>query len=204
MLFAVVFSACEDNVDQAPPVRMDLVMAKVDIAGRIVSIKVDDGLELNVVDVKHSSLLGSSSVRAIAYYSQNLDLMEAVVYDIANIPVLTPIFNLDADVSKQSPVTFIRGWVGSAYLNIEMGIKAKELKSHVIGFDEFLAEGQNSVNLMFVHDKGDDIDAATKKVLVSIPLLDYGQRFNGEAYTINLSFNTSKGVVEKQFKIAKR
>lgn len=206
LLLVLTVGACDDSGSLLPPVRMDLVMAEVDEAGRLSVINVDEGPSLNVVKVKHSSLLAGPNVptRAIAYYVSDLDLNEAVIYDIANVSVVTPQLNNATNILQQYPAKFIRGWISPGFLNVEVGIKAKNIKLHVIGFDEQTSKLPNTVELMFIHNKGEDIDAATKSVLVSIPLANYDQRFLGEAYTINLKIRTSdsplNGVEVKQFK----
>lgn len=199
----LVFSACNDGMSRVPPVRKDLMMAEFDDDGKLSVIVVDGGPTLNVVKVKRNSLSGPfvAPVRSIAFWEQNLDLMEAVIYDIANVLVITPRLNDKTDVLKQYPVNFIRGWVSSGYLNLEIGIKSKDIQFHVIGFDEQNTDEPNTVNFVFTHDKTIDIDSATKKIVISIPLNEYNLRFDGSDYTIKLKLNTFDDVQVKQFKV---
>lgn len=207
MLFVCLFTSCgKDDNFKYPAVQMEMLMANITDSGEIDNIYLDNGEAYRVSINKQKPLYDfkGTQIRAIAFLEINKEEQEAIIHSIAPIPIIIPekvggVLDLPRD-----PVSVQRSWVSGNFLNIELGIKSKNLNLHKLLFAEFVSvtnEGKLCFNIDFYHSVEDDVEAFTQRYFLSIPLSNYGSLSDGEAFQLKFSINTDKGLLDYIFNI---
>jgi hypothetical protein len=199
---ALLLTACNGDDDyHYPPVKQEFLTAQVGTEG-ISEVLTDGGEHFIVVDDGSGiSAPADTTLRIVTNY-------EAVTGEdgrqgvrlYSSIKAVSPLPKPAADFVdgiKQDParVTSIR--MGRSYLNVLLDIKGQN-KLHTFAFVEervTTTATRRTVSLSLYHDDGDDVQAYSKRVYLSVPLAGY--EGDGRELTVEFSVMDYDGEIKK-------
>ena len=205
VLLLMMVVSCGDDDYHYPSVKLEFLTALSGENGVLQSVLTDEGERLDVaVDGTGLSFEENTATRIVTNYewitttsgSKGVRLY-AGIFPVSPTP-------RPADEGKEgictdaAEVTSI--WMGLDYLNILLAIKAQN-QSHAFHFieDQVLTDtetGNREVYLTLYHDAGDDLQAYTHRVYLSVPLQKYLLDLKGGELTVHFSLHTYDGTVK--------
>lgn len=203
----LVLSSCGNDDDNYvyPPVSMEFATITTGIGGNIEILNTDDGKTFLVnQDLTNSILNPGSSYRVVTNY-QPLSMPSAGEYGTADIYTLTNVYctrsipaSSVAGGFETDPVTVNKIWKRGNFVNIELGVMAKD-KEHEF---RFINEGRNyatnTITIKLMHDNGGDYPAYTKLAYLSLQLNEFKQV---RADSVAININTDNGWEQHTFPV---
>lgn len=205
VLLLMMVASCGDDDYHYPSVKLEFLTALSGENGVLQSVLTDEGERLDVaVDGTGLSFKADTATRIVTNYewmttssgSKGVRLYAGIV-PVSPTPRPADEFK-DGICTDAAEVTSI--WMGLDYLNILLAIKAQN-QSHAFHFieDQVLTDaetGNREVYLTLYHDAGDDLQAYTQRVYLSVPLQKYLSDLKGEKLTVHFSLHTNDGTVK--------
>lgn len=175
ILISVLFlSACDKDEYVYPPAITEIVSAQTDDEGTLGLLITDKGVALHVENAhKYSGMVSDTLYRMVAVYELKGAQKDSVhLYSFAPTISYEPIaLSQLAGEMKTDPVGVQSIWRSGDYLNMILLVKAQG-KKHVFHFVETEDEA-HCLALTLYHDKGENIEAYTRRAYISIPLKKY-------------------------------
>ncbi len=201
LLLPALLGACKDDDYEYPPVKLEFLTAESGNDGAIATILPDKGARMNVSqDRTNGKFDPNTSKRIIANYEEVAPesgaTPNALIYSWAAVVAAQPEpVSAFKEGIKTDAADIQSIWMGRDYLNIILLVKAQNGKHtiHFVNTEEGMDEetGHPYVDLLLYHDAGDDVQATTKRVYLSIPLESFAVA--GETVDIHFSLNTYSG-----------
>ena len=206
VLLLMMVASCADDDYHYPSVKLEFLTALSGADGALQSVLTDEGERLDVaVDGTGLSFEANAATRIVTNYERVTTSsggegvkLYAGIFPVSPTPRPAAEFK-DGICTDAAEVTSI--WMGLDYLNILLVIKAQN-QSHAFHFieDQVLTDaetGNCEVYLTLYHDAGDDLQAYTKRVYLSVPLQKYlSELEEGERLTVHFSLHTYDGTVK--------
>lgn len=203
-LFLSLLAACSSDDYHYPSVRLEFLTAYSGADGKLQSVLTDEGEQLAVLeDGTGLEFESGVAVRIVTNYERMTagDGSEGVrlyagIFPVAPEPLPADKFEdgIHTDAAEVQSI-----WAGLDYVNIILAIKAQN-NPHAFHFIENkvvtnAVTGNREVYLTLYHDSGNDVQAYTQRVYLSVPLQKYLPAAAGKTLTVHFSLHTYDGTV---------
>lgn len=182
VLLAWLLSGCGGDDYYYPSVKLDFLTAESDASGCLARVVTDEGEVFPVLEVASSYTTSPDTLVRILCNYEPVDGVNAEngikLYSPYNViaPIPRPEEFFEEGI-RTAPADVQAIWMGLDYLNVILQIKAQDAP-HAFHFVEQkvltdMASGLREVYLQLYHDDGQDVQAYTQRVYLSVPLLHY-------------------------------
>lgn len=196
--FLCLSAGCErEEAYHYPDVLTDLVEIETDAKSNIKLLRTDDGAEYalsRAIELQKSTPDSLYRMRCTFQIREDGKCtLYATNQVLAPFPVTPEEFKKEI---RQDPVKITSSWRSGGYVNLHLGLLAKEDK-HAFRFIykgiRKNTAGTDTHLFLFHHDKGTDTEAYTREVFLSCPL----KKLNiSENDSVCMSINTYDGIKE--------
>lgn len=200
-----LLAACSGDDYRYPSVKLEFLTAYSGDDGKLQTVLTDEGEHLDVwEDGTGLSFEANAATRIVTNYERMTAAtggegvrLYAGIFPVSPTPQAADKFE-DGIHTDAAEVTSI--WAGLGYVNILLAIKAQN-QAHAFHFiEDGVTAGTDGrctdVYLTLYHDAGEDRQAYTQRVYLSVPLEKYLSGPEGQRLTVHFSVHTGDGTVK--------